>query len=151
MRSNLILKELKKAVAVVSPRAVVILPNEPATEEINSSDLFFEISVSGQDYHVETEVSTSSSAIASIVIVGNRNVGAGRLDDIAEKFVKMFSPIDPMGRVFSRSLFVDESDKVSYLYIKNVERSEAGIYDGKYKLTIFISLEIYEDRKYVGY
>lgn len=151
MRSNLILKELKKAVTVVSPRAVVILPNEPATDDANNSELFFEISVSGQDYHLETEVSTFSSAIASIVIIGKRNVGAGRLDDIAEKFVKMFSPIDPMGRNFSRSLYVDESDKVSYLYIKHVERSEAGIYDGKYKLTIFISLEIYEDRKYVGY
>ncbi len=151
MRSNLILKELKKAVEVISPHAVVILPNEPVAEDANNAELYFEISVSGQDYHLETEASTFSSALASIVIVGKRNTGAGRLDDLAEHFVQMFSPIDPVGRNFSRSLYVEESEKVTYVYVKNVERSEAGIYDGRYKLTIFISLDVYEDRKYVWY
>lgn len=151
MRSSLILNEIRKTINVVYPRAVVIMPNEPLSEDSNDAELFFEVAISGQDYSLETETSTSSSAIASVVIVGKRNTGCSKLDEIAETFIATFSPIGKSGVNFNRSLFVDDSENISYLYIKNVERSEAGIYDGKYKLTIFISLEIYEDRKYARY
>lgn len=116
----------------------IVLPNELAPEDSIDADVFFEIFSGGTTPEIETENSDVGAIVGSIVLNGRTNVGVAYLDGIAENLLALFRANNPN----RRKGFVDGNAKA---YVVGVERSEGGIDNGRYKITIFITFDIYED------
>ena len=145
MKDITILKGLYSALDALYPATPIILPNEPIASEIASTDVFFEIANTGRTWTRETEESTLSTTVCSIIINGRQNTGIGAVDTIADALVDNFTPLNPATR--NGFTFVDEArGVVSRAYVTETSRSESGTYNGRFKVTVFITLEIFEDK-----
>lgn len=116
----------------------VVWPNEFTPDDATDADVFFEIFSGGASPERETENSDVGSVVGSIVLNGKANVGISYLDGIAESILALFRAGNP-NRLKG---FGDGNAKA---YVVGVERSEGGIDSGRYKITIFITFDIYED------
>ena len=145
MRDITILKGLYATLEALQPNVPIILPNEPIASEIASNELFFEIANTGRTWSRETEESTLSTTVCSIIINGRQNKGIGAVDKIADALLSYVAPLNPSLR--NGFTFIDEtSGVVSRAYVTEVSRSESGIHNGRFKVTVFVTLEIFEEK-----
>lgn|GEM_PF-4494840 len=143
MKDIVILKGLYDALDAKYPDVPIILPNEPIDVDTTAKNVFFEIAVTGRTWTRETEESTISTAVGSIIINGRQNTGIGAVDTIADALLEHFAPLNPALR--NGYTWVDEqTGAISRAYVTEVSRSESGIHDERFKTTVFITLEIYE-------
>lgn len=122
----------------------VFYPNENIPDDANDEDVYFEVFVGATAPEVETEQTTSYSCVASIVLNGRQNVGIAPLETIAESLTRMFSPVNP-DRI--KGFAVDENNVTTNIYIAKTEKTEGGNDAGRYKITVFITLDTFEERK----
>ena len=147
MRDITILKGLYNALDALYPNTPIILPNEPIASEIASMDVFFEIANTGRTWTRETEESTLSTTVCSIIINGRQNKGVGTVDKIADALLAYFAPLNPALR--NGFTFIDDTNGViSRAYVTEASRSESGTHNSRFKVTVFITLEIYEEKSY---
>lgn len=142
MREKTLLKALGRVLRRVAPDAYIIYPNEAPTRQNISDALCFEASISNASLERETETTTSGATTGAVVVAGALNVGIGAVDEAAQALVDAFAPLKENGEAW-----VSEADggKWSRAYIERVERSESGIYNDQFKVTIFIHFTIYEE------
>lgn len=126
----------------ITPR--IFFPNEQIPADALSEPVFFEVFTGDETPVWDTEKTSVSTVVGSIVINGKLNVGASLLDAIAEALMDPFLPRNSRRKIG----FVTPNNNGEYLesvYVTNVERSESGVDGGRYKITIFITFDIYED------
>lgn len=147
MRQLAILNFLASAVKELSSEQTfpIYLPNEPIPEDANDAKLFFELFCGDQAQEIETEHSTISGVVGSIVINGKQNAGIALVDKVADDLVLAFSPTNRFQKR-GFSVLNSETGVVERLYAISVERSEGGIDEGRFKTTVFITFEIFEDK-----
>lgn len=122
----------------------VYFPNETIPADANEQIVFFEVFTGGEAPFVDTENSNVSTCVGSIVINGKQNIGTSLSDAIAEALMNQFLERNPSRNIgFTTSHF--DGENIDNVYIVNVERSEGGIDNGRYKITVFITFEIYEE------
>lgn len=126
------------------PEKVVYFPNEPIPTSAYEKGVFFEVFTGNVELITETEISCVSSVVGSIVINGKTNAGTSFLDAIAEALAYSFSASNPRRKKGFRTKDFD-GERYSKVYVSSVERSESGIDNGRYKITVFITFDIYED------
>lgn len=147
MRQLAILQFLASAVKKLSTEQTfpIYYPNEPIPEDANDADLYFEVFCGDQTKEIETEHSTISGVVGSIVINGKQNAGIALVDKVADDLLLTFSPAN---RFETRGFSVlnKETGIVERLYVLTVERSESGIDEGRFKTTIFLTFEVFEDK-----
>lgn len=123
-----------------APEVPIVFPNEPTGAKFESAPVALEVFCSGREYYRDTEDGTVSKAIGSVVLNGDQNAGAAELDDLAERLTRAFAP----SAGFSTRA---ETGVTGRVYSTRVERSESGLYNRRYKITIFVTLDIYEDKE----
>ena len=148
LQRTTILQYLKEAVeAIEDPRVptnkTIVFPNEPIEERVYSQDVFFELFCGGVKPENETENSAVSTIVGSIVLNCKTNVGVSYLDALADALVYFFNPANPYRKNGFRTCD-DRDDNTIDVYVANVERSETGSDNGRYKCTIFVTFEVYE-------
>lgn len=122
---------------------VIINPNEYISSEVDEQDVYFEVYCGGVAPQYDTENSTKTSVIGTIVINGKINVGSSLIDAISETLFYNFIPTNPLRKQgFKVRNFYDSN--IVNVYISNIERTETGIDNGRYKTTLFITFDIYE-------
>ena len=139
MTDRTILERLAAVARDLAPNAPIVFPNEPTSANVESAPLFLEVFCSGREYYLDTEEGRTANVIGSIVLNGEQNAGAARLDDLAEKLTTALAP--PFG--FSAT---QANGTIGRAYSARVERSESGLYNRRFKITVFITLDIYEDK-----
>lgn len=122
----------------------VYFPNEIIPDEAYDENVFFEVFTGDEAPVFDTEKTSVSAVVGSIVINGKQNVGVSLLDAVAEALIKPFLPRTPLRKIGFKTLTCD-GEYFDDVYIVSVERSEGGIDNGRYKITIFLTFEIYED------
>lgn len=122
----------------------VFFPNETIPVDALDDSVFYEVFTGDETPLWDTERTSVSTVVGSIVINGKLNVGATLLDAIAEAMTKPFLPRNPRRKIGFKTL-ENDGDYSNGVYITYVERSEGGVDNGRYKITIFITFEIYED------
>lgn len=147
MTDLVVLNGLSDALRASYPDTPIILPNEPIDAQIAANNVYFEIAVTGRTWTRETEESTLSTAVGSIIINGRQNTGVGEVDSIADALLAYFAPLN-----FSlRNGFTwTDGETIARAYVVESQRSESGIHNGRFKVTVFITFEIYEEKRNVG-
>ena len=140
MTDRSILAWLASVARCEAPDAPIAFPNEPTSASFESAPVALEVFCSGREYYRDTEDGTVANAIGSVVLNGDQNAGAARLDELAERLTRAFAP----SAGFSTRA---ETGTTARVYSTRVERSESGLYNRKYKITIFVTLDIYEDKE----
>lgn len=123
----------------------IYLPNEPIPPDANDADLYFEVFCSGQNQEKDTERSTISGLVGSIVASGKGNVGIALVDKVADDLMFQFSPVNRFQKK-DFTVLDGELGRSERFYVVNAERSESGIDEGRYKTTIFLTFEVFEDK-----
>lgn len=147
MTDLVILNGLSDALRASYPNTHIILPNEPIDAQIAASDVFFDVAVTGRTWTRETEESTLSTAVGSIIINGRQNTGVGEVDSIADALLAYFAPLNFALR---NGFTWTDGETVARAYVAELQRSESGIHNGRFKVTVFITFEIYEEKRNVG-
>lgn len=122
----------------------IFFPNEKITADALNDPVLFEVFTGDEAPIFDTEKTSVSTVVGSIVVNGKLNVGSSLLDAIAEALMSPFLPRNPCRKIG----FITPNCNGEYLenvYVTNVERSEGGVDGGRYKITIFITFDIYED------
>ena len=126
------------------PIKKVYFPNEIIPEDAYEQNVFFEVFTGDEAPVWDTEKTSVSTVVGSIVINGKQSVGASLLDAIAEALIKPFLPRTPFRKIGFTTPSCD-GENLDDVYVIGAERSEGGIDNGRYKITIFLTFEIYED------
>ena len=128
---------------LLSQNKTILYPNEYVPIEVADKELYFEVFCGDLAPQYETENSTTSNVVGTIVINGKTNVGNSLLDAVSEALIYNFLPTNPLRKIgFSTRNSYDNN--ISNVYVSSVERTETGIDDGRYKVSIFITFDIYE-------
>lgn len=122
----------------------VFYPNETIPAEAVSDSVFYEVFTGDETPVWDTERTSASTVVGSIVINGKLNIGISLFDAIAEALTDKFLPCNPYRKIGFVTPNCD-GKRLQNVYVTNVERSEGGVDGGRYKITIFITFEIYED------
>ena len=125
-------------------RLLVYFPNEPLPDNVNDADLYFCVYCGGEFPAIETEKTTVSNIVGSIVLNGKINIGIDFLDKIADQIMTLFSPTNPRrekGFTLNR-----EKGLVERFYVTSVERTAPGFDEGRLKITMFINFDVFEER-----
>lgn len=122
----------------------IYFPNEQIPADAINENVFFEVFSGDDKPEFDTEKTNVSTVVGSIVINGKLNVGVSFLDAIAQALLDPFLP-----RNTARKTGFVIKDGEGYpserAYVTGIERSEGGVDKGRYKITIFITFDIYED------
>lgn len=146
MRQLAILQFLQSAIRELATEPLPIyFPNEPIPVDANDASLYFEVFCGDQKPETDTERSTISGVVGSIVVNGKENVGIALVDKVADDLVFAFSPVNRF-RKKDFSILNKETGRVERIYATGAERSESGIDEGRFKTTIFVTFEIFEDK-----
>lgn len=124
--------------------------------EIGDKSLVFEISVGESEAFPETETSVRSRRVAAIVVSGRLGEGTTRIDRVAQGLVDLFALYNPKrwkGFASTERVFQSfdlngggETLKRSAALVAGVRKTAPGIYDGRVKSTVFIDLDVWEER-----
>lgn len=121
----------------------IYFPNELIPADAVNETVFFEVFTGSDKPEFETEKTNVSTVVGSIVINGKTNVGISFLDAIAEALLDPFLPRNPK-RKTGFVIFDGDGYPSQRIYVTGIDRSEGAVDKGRYKITIFITFEIYE-------
>lgn len=119
----------------------VFFPNENIPEDAYNEEVFFEVFTGGVAPEIDTEQTAVFSTVASIILNGKQNVGVARLETVADAIVNAFSTVSNDN---VKTLTSVNNNVKTDVYVTSVERSESAIDGGRYKTTIFLTLDAFE-------
>ncbi|MBR0224660.1 MAG: hypothetical protein IJL92_01250 [Thermoguttaceae bacterium] len=144
MQRERILEYLRAALTTlfrdVVVSAPIVGPNELA--EVADSPLFFEVYASEREVLRETERDVVVCATGAIVANARLGEGSSRLDAVADRIARFFAQGRPGARGFSET---DYTGRRALVYPTSVRRATPEVVDGRYKTTIQIDFEIFEE------
>ena len=125
--------------------APVLRANAP--RELGDAALYF--TVAARDFRTrrETERTRITTCVGEIGIVGLPGEGAERLDAIAGALVDLLTPPDGarLGRADALERVYPEGTRRLAIYPLDARRAPDEFKDGRYKSTVLLTLEIWED------
>lgn len=151
MRSQYILSYLRAAVLAldlpgVGPDAIAY-PNRIA--DLGALPISFELHASDFTTAQETERSAVTRCVGSIAVSVPLGLGIERADSIAQALVDRFAFYNPNrdkgAAQIERVAGTKGAFRRSRLYPAKVERSNGTVVDGRYKIMILVTLDIYEE------
>ena len=141
MRRERILEYLRAGLRTLQKGGalVVVAPNEVA--DVGNAEFFLETYVAERDACLETERGVKSRVDGVVVLNARLGEGAARLDAAAERVARFFEPGAPGARGFTAR----DGTRRALVYPTGVRRATPEVVDGRYKTSVAVEFEIFEE------